>query len=270
MDETTRRMTVPVPVQGSGLIASGVSDCGPVRQINEDAFTFDIDLGLFVVADGMGGHAAGEIASRLAVETIVAFIARSKDDDDSDDAIDVDTSLSADANRLRTALHLANGRIYRAGASDDAYRGMGTTVVAVLFGPETVVVAHAGDSRVYEQCEGRLTQITKDDSLLEMLQEMDVPAEARERYAQRNVVTNVLGGDEQLVVHILELPRRPGRVLLLCTDGVHGVLDAGRIGGILASRDAPRQHAERLVSEAIAAGSRDNATALVVADVEAV
>ncbi|MEO7155937.1 MAG: serine/threonine protein phosphatase, partial [Vicinamibacterales bacterium] len=81
---------------------------------------------------------------------------------------------------------------------------------------------------------------------------------------------NVLGGDEEIQVHIAEWPRAPGRVLLLCSDGVHGVLDDGRIGGILASHDEPRQHAERLVTEAIAAGSRDNATALVVADWETV
>jgi protein phosphatase len=131
------------------------------------------------------------------------------------------------------------------------------------------VVAHAGDSRVYEQYDGRLRQLTKDDSLLEMLKEMNAPAEARELHGGRNVVTNVLGVGEEVVVHTAEWPRLPGRVLMLCTDGVHGVLDDGRIGGILASRDQPRQHAERLVSEAIAAGGRDNATALVVAEGEA-
>ena len=273
MDDTTRRITLPapsVPPRGSGLTAFGVSECGPVRNCNEDAFAFDLELGLFVVADGMGGHAAGEIASRLAVETIVAFVARSKDPDDLDLSVEVVASLSADANRLRTALQLANGRIFRAGATHQDYHGMGTTVVAVLFGPSSLVVAHAGDSRVYEQYDGRLTQLTKDDSLLEMLEAINAPPDAKARYAQRNVVTNVLGGDEQIDVHITEWPRVPGRVLMLCTDGVHGVLDAGRIGGILASNDEPRQHAERLVTEAIAAGGRDNATALVVADEEMV
>ena len=269
-DEITRRISLPVPSASRrrGLIAFGVSECGPVRRSNEDAFSFDLELGLFVVADGMGGHAAGEIASRLAVETILAFVARSKDEQDAGVTEDFDASLSQEANRLRTALHLANRRIYRAGLSHEDYNGMGTTVVAVLFGPSSLVVAHAGDSRVYEQFDGRLTQLTKDDSLYQMLEAMNAPAEARQ--GRRNVVTNVLGGDEQIVVHVEDRPRLPGRVLMLCTDGVHGVLDAGRIGGILASRDEPRQHAERLVTEAFAAGGRDNATALVVAEGEAV
>ena len=270
MDESTRRIALPLPsMPFEPLVAFGISECGPVRTSNEDSFGFDLDLGLFVVSDGMGGHAAGEVASRLAVETILAFVARSKDEEDLRSAEEFDASLSLDANRLRIALLLANARINRAGASDETYQGMGATVVAVLFGGSNLVVAHAGDSRVYEQYDGRLTQLTKDDSLLEMLKEMKAPAEASELHAGRNVVTNVLGADDAIVVHTAEWPRMPGRVLLLCTDGVHGVLDDGRINGILASRDAPRQHAERLVNEAIAAGGRDNATALVVAEGEA-
>ncbi|MEY4095845.1 MAG: hypothetical protein RLZZ53_3044 [Acidobacteriota bacterium] len=271
MDDRTRRIVVPPPDRSTGgLTAFGVSECGPVRANNEDAFTFDLDLGLFVVADGMGGHAAGEIASRLALETIMAFISRSSNGAAPDVAADFDASLSPDANRLRMALLLAHGRIRRAGSSHADYHGMGTTIVAVLFNGANLVVAHAGDSRVYEQYDGRLTQITRDDSLLELLASMDTTDEIRALHAgQRNIVTNVLGVDDELFVHIDERPRARGRVLLLCSDGVHGVLDAGRIGGILAGRDAPRQHAERLVAAAIAAGGRDNVTALVVADGEA-
>ena len=128
-------------------------------------------LGLFVVADGMGGHAAGEIASRLAVESILAFVARS-DGTRTDLAVrDFDASLSLEANRLRTALHLANRRVIRAGAS---HRGLHTAWARRwsrrCLAASSVVVAHAGDSRVYEQCDGRLTQLTKDDSLVEMLE----------------------------------------------------------------------------------------------------
>ena len=249
--------------------AVGATNVGRRRRGNEDAYVTDPARGIFLVADGMGGHAAGEVASRLAVETILAYVARSTDLDDLRAAEEFDASLSLDANRLRIALLLANARINRAGASDDSYRGMGATVVAVLYGPSSVVVAHAGDSRVYEQYDGRLTQLTKDDSLIEMLKEINAPAEAREIHAGRNVVTNVLGVDENVVVHTAEWPRIPGRLVMLCTDGVHGALDDGRINGILASRDEPRQHAERLVGEAIAAGGRDNATALVVAEGEA-
>ena len=273
MDDSTRRIVLPLPADpaaAGAVTAFGLSECGPVRSTNEDAFTFDVDLGLFVVSDGMGGHAAGEVASHLAVETITAFIARSRDEQDPEILDDVDPALSAEANRLRTALLLANARLLRTAATDAAYQGMGATVVAVLLSGANMIIAHAGDSRVYEHYEGQLTQLTRDDSLAEMLAEMNADAAARERLAaRRNVVTNVLGGDDHIVVHVSERPRVRGRVLLLCSDGVHGVLDDGRIGGILASHDGPRRHAERLVTEAIAAGGRDNVTALVVADGEA-
>jgi protein phosphatase len=271
MDDSTRRITVPwSSVPSRPLVAHGVSECGPVRTSNEDSFGLDLELGLFVVADGMGGHAAGDVASRLAVETILAAVARSTDEQEVQAADDYDPSLSLHANRLRMALLLANARLNRAGASHAEYHGMGATVVAVFFAESSLVVAHAGDSRVYQQYDGRLTQLTKDDSLREMLKDMNGPADARELHVGRNIVTNVLGADEDIVVHTAEWPRMPGRILMLSTDGVHGVLDDGRIGGILASRGEPRHHAERLVSEALAAGGRDNATALVVAEGEAV
>jgi PPM family protein phosphatase len=273
MDDTTRRIPVPHPGASSrelGLEAHGASECGPVRKTNEDAFAVDLEIGLFVVADGMGGHAAGEIASRLAVESISAFIARSDGEEDLTWPFGFDKSLSAEANRLRTALHLANQRVLRAASSDPAYSGMGATVVAALFTASSVVVCHAGDSRVYQQANGQLTALTEDDSLLAALgSAVALSSGAQAQHPLRNVVTNVLGGDERLDVHVSERPRAPGTRLLLCSDGVHGVLDDGRIGEILASAADPQSQAEQLVAEAIAAGGRDNATALVVADVEA-
>ena len=273
MDDTTRRMPAPdplTPARGLGLTAHGVSDCGPVRTSNEDAFAVDLEIGLFVVADGMGGHAAGEIASRLAIESISAFMTRSDGEEDLTWPFGFDGSVSAAANRLRTALHLANQRVLRAAASDPAYSGMGSTVVAALFTASSVVVCHAGDSRVYQHANGRLTPLTADDSLLAALGgAVALSSDAQAQHPLRNVVTNVLGGDQRLEVHVSERPRGPGTRLLLCSDGVHGVLDDGRIGGILASAADPKSQAERLVAEAIAAGGRDNATALVVADLEA-
>ena len=271
-DDPTRRIVRPEPVLPRGglrLNAYGVSECGPVRQGNEDTFALDLEVGLFVVADGMGGHAAGEIASRLAVESIVTYIARSDGDEDLTWPFGLETSLTIPANRLRTALHLANQRVFRAAASDPAYRGMGTTVVAVLFTTSGFVVAHAGDSRVYQHLNGQLTPLTEDDSLLAALgSAIDPSSDTYAHHPLRNVVTSVLGGDERLVGHVTERPRTPGTRLLLCSDGVHGVLGDDRIGAILAGQGDPRSHAEQLVAAAIAAGGRDNATALVVADPE--
>ncbi len=273
-DETTRRIpppSAPASARAGKLAAYGVSECGPVRKGNEDAFAIDLDSGLFVVADGMGGHAAGEVASRLAVESILAFVARSDSEEDLTWPFDFDKSLSLEANRLSTALQLANRRVFNAGASHPDYHGMGTTVVAVLFTMSSVVVAHAGDSRVYEQRDGKLTPLTKDDSLVEDAPDAaDAWADKHAGRLPRNVVTNVLGAYEQARVHISERVRAPGTVLLLCSDGVHGTLDGQRIGDILASQDGLEQQAERLVAEAIAAGGRDNATALVVVDWEGV
>jgi protein phosphatase len=244
-----------------------VSECGPIRQGNEDAFSIDLESQLFVVADGMGGHAAGEVASRLAIEAIAAFMERSNGDQDLTWPFPLDPSISIEANRLGAALQVANRRVLRAAASHEDYHGMGTTVVAALFTASSVVVAHAGDSRLYEQRDGRLTRLTDDDSLMATLeQSADASARSAAQHAPRNVVTNVVGGGEAIDVHLAEYAREAGTCLLLCTDGIHGVLDDARIGGILASRDGPRQLAERLVAEALAAGGRDNATAVVVAD----
>ncbi len=264
-DETRRLPPRDALVQPKSLRAHAVSECGPYRKGNEDSFTYDLDAGLFVVADGMGGHAAGEIASRLAVESILTFMVRSIDDDEPTWPFEFDESLSLHANRLRTAVHLANRRVFRAGESDHDYRGMGSTVVAVFFTASSYVVAHAGDSRVYEFRDGRLTRLTRDDSLVDEAGGAD-----GDPLLPRNVVTNVLGADEDIEVHVAERPRVPGSALLLCSDGVHGVLDAARIGDILAGEIGPQQQAARLVAEAIAAGGRDNATALIVADLEVV
>ena len=120
MDETTRRISppgAPASARAGKLAAYGVSECGPVRKGNEDAFAIDLNTGLFIVADGMGGHAAGEVASRLAVEAILAFVARSDGEEDLTWPFEFDQSLSLDANRLRTAVHLANRRVFQAGAA---------------------------------------------------------------------------------------------------------------------------------------------------------
>ena len=269
MDDTTRKIPSPVahvpspPAPHNGLVAFGLSECGPVRKGNEDSFTFDLGLGLFVVADGMGGHAAGEVASRLAVETIYAFIARSESDADLTWPYDLDATLSNEGNRLRTAVMLGNRRVFRTAEGQAEYAGMGTTVVAALFGRERVAIAHVGDSRIYSYRGGQLMQLTEDDSLLASLKGTLDPANEA-RHPLRNVLTNVLGAREETAVHVTDFPREPGLRLLLCSDGLHGVLGAGRIESLLADSPAPRAASERLVTAALDAGGRDNVTALVV------
>jgi len=129
--------------------ACGISDTGRVRKSNEDKFVSDPEFRFFAVADGMGGHSAGEVASGLAIETLQGFIHRSANDTDFSWPYGLDKTLSFDGNRLRTAIHLANRRVFRAAESSDDYGGMGTTIVGLLVGDSRISVAHVGDSRLY-------------------------------------------------------------------------------------------------------------------------
>ena len=146
------------------LIAQGVTDRGRVRTTNEDALLCEPALGLFVVADGMGGHQAGEVASALAVEAIKSFLARSQQSQDFTWPYGIDPALSFHANRLMTAIKLANRRVVKAGESREDYAGLGTTVVAALVVGGRLFYAGVGDSRIYLHANGRIEQMTQDDS----------------------------------------------------------------------------------------------------------
>src|ERR671910_2638682 len=146
------------------VLAQAVSDAGPVRKNNEDSWAVEDDLQLYVVADGMGGHSAGEVASRLAVEALVGFIRRSHEETAVSWPYGIDPTLSLQANRLRTAINLANRRIFRAAESHDDYTGMGTTIVCALIADGRLIVGHVGDSRLYRWDGTTLSQLTQDDT----------------------------------------------------------------------------------------------------------
>src|SRR3954471_12214067 len=146
------------------VLAHAVSDAGPVRKNNEDSCAVEHDLQVYVVADGMGGHNAGEVASRLAVEALVGFLRRSHEDTDVSWPYGIDPTISLHANRLRTAINLANRRVFRAAESHDDYTGMGTTVVAALVAGDRLIVGSVGDSRLYLLSGGTLVQVTQDDT----------------------------------------------------------------------------------------------------------
>ncbi len=252
---------------GIGMIrAFGVSDTGRVRKTNEDAFVIDEVAHLFAVADGMGGHNAGEVASKLALESIVAFVRRSAADTDFSWPYGLDQSLSFDGNRLRTAVHLANRRVFRTAESTDDYSGMGTTVVCVLTNGSRMAVAHVGDSRLFLLAGGELRALTHDDSWAAKILAEDphLTPEEIAHHPMRNVLTNVIGGGEHVEVHLTERDLRGGDVLLLCTDGVHGVLDTAALCGVLDRSPDPETAARALIQAALDQGSRDNVTALVV------
>jgi serine/threonine protein phosphatase PrpC len=242
--------------------ASGLSETGPVRHMNEDCFVSAEDLRLFVVADGMGGHAAGEVAARVAVESIENFIRRSHETTDFSWPYGVEPTLSYEGNRLKTAVNLANRRINRLAENHDDYLGMGTTVVCALLADGQLVVAHVGDSRLYLYENGVLIQLTQDDSwAATVLGGKDAQSGP---LAIRHVLTNVLGARPDTQVHLLERKLRGEGTLLLCTDGLHGVVPAETLRDILASSQELPAVAQALITAALEHGSRDNITALVV------
>jgi protein phosphatase len=243
----------------------GVSDAGPVRASNEDSFLSDNELSLFVVADGMGGHAAGEVASRLAVDAIENFVRRSQEPGDFSWPCGIDPALSFTGNRLRTAIYLANRRVFRAAEGHDDYTGMGTTVVCALLEGSRMTIGHVGDSRLYVLSNGKLSVQTRDDTWAAMvLAGSEVDPGRLGEHPMRNVLTNVLGAREQTEIHLAERQMLHGERLLLCSDGVHNVLDERALHHLL-SQDSPAESLARAVlKSAIERGSRDNVTAVVV------
>jgi protein phosphatase len=246
--------------------AAAVSDVGRVRKTNEDAVVCDASVRLFAVADGMGGHEAGEVASQLAIEAIDGFIRRSAADTDFSWPYGLDRTLSFDGNRLRTAIHLANRRVFRAAESNDDYSGMGTTIVGALVNGSKVAVGHVGDSRLYILRDDGIEQLTQDDSWAATILAHDPKVKPADiaRHPMRNVLTNVLGAREHVDVHLAERDLEAGDLLLLCSDGLHGVLDSDVLRDILRAHPSVDDAAHELVETALDRGSHDNVTALVV------
>jgi protein phosphatase len=246
------------------LRANGVTDKGRVRPTNEDHFAIDERLNLLVIADGMGGHNAGEVASHVAVDTIVGFVADAGDPTFDTWPLGFDQSLSDAANTLRTAIHLANVRVLEIAATAEEYAGMGTTVVAALVAEDRVSVAHVGDSRLYVAQHGKLRQLTRDDSWMASILAANPETDPAllQHHPMRHALTNVVGSQAETDVHIVEEPLSGGEVLLLTTDGVHGVLDMRALERIV-ERVAVEQVAAEVVAAALARGSRDNCTAVV-------
>jgi protein phosphatase len=241
--------------------AYGVSDKGRVRPINEDCFGVYEDLGLCVVADGMGGHNAGEVAARMAVDAVADHFRLANHDW----PFGTDRSLSQAGNRIRNAILLANVQILETAVMAGDYAGMGTTVVAASVTRGQLTVGHVGDSRLYLFAGGRLRQVTHDDSWMAtvLAREPEADPLLLRHHPMRHALTNVVGTRPRTDVHIVDEPLVGGELLLLTTDGIHGVLDAERIADIAEDDEDPRVVAEQLVLAALTRGTHDNCTAVV-------
>jgi protein phosphatase len=232
------------------LAAHGVSHAGR-RTSNEDALLVDLTRRLFVVADGMGGHNAGEVASELAILTIGEAMANGTD------AVD---------RRLGAAVELANERIFEAARRSPDCAGMGTTVSAACILGERLLYANVGDSRIYRFHADRLTQLTKDDSWISHALATGLPLTPSdiEAHPMRHVLTEVVGVRTDMSVDVHECALEAGDVLLLCSDGLHGVMPDEALGAALSADQDVDAIAEELVESAMARGATDNVTALVV------
>jgi protein phosphatase len=244
------------------LSSAVLSHPGLRREANEDSVCARKDLGLYIVADGMGGHAAGEVASRMAAQVIETFINDTREADvNTTWPFPYDANLSLDGNRLTAAFRLANRRLSSAMEGDEALRGMATTAAAVLANKGKPVVAHVGDSRVYLFRNGTLTQVTQDHSWVTEQVRAGVLTEADARHHPwRHVVTRALSGGDDPEVDVRELDVQAGDRVLLCSDGLSGVVPPDRLAGIL-GRSAPlEQTCQDLVDAANEAGGPDNIT----------
>ncbi len=245
---------------------AGLSDVGRKREHNEDSFVIVGQDLLFVVADGMGGHAAGEVASRIAVNAMADFIASTRKDAEITWPYEYDTNLSVASNRLKTAIRIANQKIIDTIAEKRELEGMGTTLVGLLLSEGIACIAHVGDSRSYLVRDGKMEQMTGDHSWVnEQIKLGFLTKEEAERHPFRNVVTRALGSKEDVQVDIIEKPLQAGDRLLLCSDGLNTMVDDATILSIIEEAKGDADLATKnLIARANEEGGEDNVTAILV------
>ena len=230
------------------LAAYGVTHTGR-RKTNEDAMLVDVELGLFVVADGMGGHNAGEVASTIAVSVLRDFFA---------------TQAPRTEHALADGLALANDQVLAASGRPE-YSGMGTTVVAACVTDDQVLFGNVGDSRIYLWRDGRLTQLTQDDSWVSrVLGEAALSEDDVQHHPMRHVLTKVVGLRADMEPSIGVNTFGPGDALLLCSDGLHGSVPDPAIAEMLVAIESPEATARQLVDQALSRGATDNITVILV------
>jgi serine/threonine protein phosphatase PrpC len=246
--------------------AFGRTDVGRRRKVNEDSFLVAPESHLYAVCDGMGGHNAGEVASRMAVETLAAFVEKSGVEKEITWPWGLDANLSFDANRLKTAIRLANSQVFQSADTHEELTGMGTTVVAALVSGNTMTLGSAGDSRCYLARDGQLRQLTQDDSWVSAaLGEGILNSDDVERHPLRNVITKAVGARDSIDIEVIEQTLQSGDVALLCSDGLHGMVSDDEIARILASGSGSLEEAtSSLVDAANEAGGRDNVSVVLL------
>lgn len=245
---------------------AGSTHVGMKRAANEDNFFLLAEENLYVVADGMGGHASGEVASQIAVETLANFYLETARDREVTWPYKEDKALTYDQNRLITGIKLANRRVYETSQNDPKYRGMGTTVVSLACGNSGAYMAHVGDSRGYRIRDGRIEQITEDHSLLnDYLKVHKLTPEEIENFPHKNVIVRALGMKDTVTVDVVRLLPKAGDMFMLCSDGLSGMIsDEVILDSVVEGGRDLEKICQTLIARANANGGQDNITTVLV------
>jgi serine/threonine protein phosphatase PrpC len=258
-------MSTSFPLDGMRVRFSGETNVGMKRDHNEDSYYLPESERLAIVADGMGGHASGEVASRMAVETIVGFFRETQDEQELTWPFKIDRGHRHDINRMTTAIKLANLKIHQEAQRNPACHGMGTTVVSTLFLEDALIVGHVGDSRLYRYREGLFDQLTEDHSLLnDYIKMKHLSPEEIAAFPHKNVIVRALGMKASVQVDVIVDAPRLGDVYLLCSDGLSGMVPDAEIGAMMANESDLDRVCDRLIATANGNGGLDNVTVVAV------
>ena len=254
------------PDTGLPLAAAGVSHPGKQRPENEDAFGSFVENRLFIVADGMGGHNAGEVAAAMSIDTVEGFFTSFHRDPRQVWPYGVDRALSLAANLLRVGIKVANDKIREAANADRSRARMGATIVAMAVGERQIAIAHAGDSRAYRLRDGEFKKLTRDHSIAEEMRAArpEMTDEELAGFAHRNVVMRSLGSKDELEPDVYVNKVQSGDLYMLCTDGLWGSVRDAKMATILNSTTDIEAACQLLVDAANEAGGPDNITVLLV------
>ncbi len=247
------------------ISSGGATHVGMVRTNNEDCFRIVSPLNLFVLADGMGGEAHGEVASALAVETVVKHCIEGRENPAAALLGEAKPGLTPKGRRLLSAIHLANQKVFQSAQEHPERQGMGATLTTAWIDGAQLSVGHVGDSRVYLLRTGQLQQLTSDHSLVaEQVRRGLLTATEAEQSNLQSVLLRALGTQAQVEVDVEEVGLFPGDVLLLCSDGLTRMVTEPEIAGTLQAEPVPQRAAEKLVQLANESGGIDNVTVIVV------
>lgn len=247
------------------ILGGGATDVGRVRSNNEDCFRLVQPLNLFVLSDGMGGEAHGEIASALAVETVVKYCMEADSNASAPLYGNPPAGLSAQTKRLMSAVHLANRNIYKSAQEHPEQAGMGATLTALWISGDALSIAHVGDSRAYLLRNGTLQQLTNDHSLVaEQVRRGIISASEAEQSEMQSVLLRALGTQAEVEVDSEEQALFPRDLLLLCSDGLTRMVTDPEIAGTLQAETDPQKAADRLIALANETGGVDNISVIVI------